>query len=188
MTPLFTPEQLKGLHEVQSQAPHLYAQVPRQSIWQPGLGNRSPEEVKQERPHVPAERRRSGGECFHRRARRRGHHHRHWWAIMYQMTNDVDDQENHGYLKYKSPESDSDGQQHPQPREQSVAQIQGNGPGGRGLHVPRGFGQTGPPGYIMPHEERRGPMPHQGGWQVQLHPYGPGPAESTGDDDYVGDV
>ena len=30
MTPLFTPEQLKGLHEVQSQAPHLYAQVPRQ--------------------------------------------------------------------------------------------------------------------------------------------------------------
>ena len=41
-------------------------------------------------------------ECFHRRARRRGHHHRHWWSIMYQMTNDVDDQENHGYLKYKS--------------------------------------------------------------------------------------
>ena len=50
MTPLFTPEQLKGLHEVQSQAPHLYAQVPRQSIWQPGMGNRSPEEVQKERP------------------------------------------------------------------------------------------------------------------------------------------
>ena len=50
MTPLFTPEQLRGLHEVQSQAPHLYAQVPRQSIWQPGMGNRSPEEVKRERP------------------------------------------------------------------------------------------------------------------------------------------
>ena len=50
MTPLFTPEQLKGLHEVQSQAPHLYAQVPRQSIWQPGMASRSPEEVKRDRP------------------------------------------------------------------------------------------------------------------------------------------
>ena len=43
MTPLFTPEQLRGLHEVQSQAPHLYAQAPRQSIWQPGMGTKSPE-------------------------------------------------------------------------------------------------------------------------------------------------
>ena len=50
MTPLFTPEQLKGLHEVQSQAPHLYAQVPRQSIWQLGMVTKSPEEVKKERP------------------------------------------------------------------------------------------------------------------------------------------
>ena len=50
MTPLFTAEQLKGLHEVQSQAPHLYAQVPRQSIWQPGMASRSPEEVKRDRP------------------------------------------------------------------------------------------------------------------------------------------
>ena len=101
MTPLFTPEQLKGLHEVQSQAPHLYAQVPRQSIWQPGMGNRSPEEVKKERPaFLPKEEGPVGGPP--QTSTTTGHHHRHWWAIMYQMTKDVDDQENHGYLKYKS--------------------------------------------------------------------------------------
>ena len=73
------------------------------------------------------------------------------------------------------PGSESDGQEPVPIREQMMVQVHGNGPGGRGLHVPKGFGQNGPPGYIMPHEERRGPMPHQGGWQVQLHPYGPGP-------------
>ena len=75
----------------------------------------------------------------------------------------------------QEPGSGSEGEGQERLRDRSVVQVQGNGPGGRGLHVPRGFGQTGPPGYIMPHEERRGPMPHQGGWQVQLHPYGLGP-------------
>ena len=42
MTPLFTPEQLRGLHEAQSQASHLYAQAPRQSVWQPGMGLTTP--------------------------------------------------------------------------------------------------------------------------------------------------
>ena len=37
-TPLFLPEQLRDLHEVQSQAPHLYAKVPRESVWRPGGG------------------------------------------------------------------------------------------------------------------------------------------------------
>ena len=37
-TPLFSPEQLRDLHEVQSQAPHLYAKVPRESVWRPGGG------------------------------------------------------------------------------------------------------------------------------------------------------
>ena len=174
MTPLFTPEQLKGLHEVQSQAPHLYAQVPRQSIWQPGLGNRSPEEVKQERPtFLPKEEGPVG--VLPQTSTTTG------TPSPALVGDHVPDDQRRGRPReprvpeVQEPESDSDGQQHPQPREQSVAQIQGNGPGGRGLHVPRGFGQTGPPGYIMPHEERRGPMPHQGGWQVQLHPYGPGP-------------
>ena len=35
-TPLFSPEQLRDLREVQSQAPHLYAKVPRESVWRPG--------------------------------------------------------------------------------------------------------------------------------------------------------
>ena len=78
----------------------------------------------------------------------------------------------------QEPGSESEGGDHERVRvrELSVVQVQGSGPGGRGLHVPRGFG-NGPPGYIMPHEERRGPMPHQGGWQVQLHPGPPDPQE-----------
>ena len=35
-TPLFSPEQLRDLREVQSQAPHLYAKMPRESVWRPG--------------------------------------------------------------------------------------------------------------------------------------------------------
>ena len=174
MTPLFTPEQLKGLHEVQSQAPHLYAQVPRQSIWQPGLGNRSPEEVQKERPTFLPKEEGSVG-VLPQTSTTTG------TPSPALVGDHVPDDQRRGRTReprvpeVQEPESDSDGRQPPQPREQSVVQIQGNGPGGRGLHVPRGFGQTGPPGYIMPHEERRGPMPHQGGWQVQLHPYGPGP-------------
>ena len=84
----------------------------------------------------------------------------------------------------QEPGNDSDGQGQVQPREQSVVQVLGNGPGGRSI-CSKGLWTNGATcGYIMPHEERRGPMPHQGGWQVQLHPYGPGP----GDDDHVGDV
>ena len=174
MTPLFTPEQLKGLHEVQSQAPHLYAQVPRQSIWQPGMGNRSPEEVQKERPTFLPKEEGSVG-VLPQTSTTTG------TPSPALVGDHVPDDQRRGRTReprvpeVQEPESDSDGRQPPQPREQSVVQIQGNGPGGRGLHVPRGFGQTGSPGYIMPHEERRGPMPHQGGWQVQLHPYGPGP-------------
>ena len=164
MTPLFTPEQLRELHEVQSQAPHLYAQVPRQSIWQPGLGNRSPEEVKKERPQfLPKEEGPAG--ALPQTSTTTG------TPSPALMGDHAPGDQRRGRPReprvpeVQEPESDSDGQRHPQPREQSVV----------GLHVPRGFGQTGPPGYIMPHEERRGPMPHQGGWQVQLHPYGPGP-------------
>ena len=36
VAPLFSPEQLRDLREVQSQAPHLYAKVPRESVWRPG--------------------------------------------------------------------------------------------------------------------------------------------------------
>ena len=93
-----------------------------------------------------------------------------------------------GIPEVHEPGSESDGQEPVPIREQMMVQVHGNGPGGRGLHVPKGFGQNGPPGYIMPHEERRGPMPHQGGWQVQLHPYGPGPPNPQKNDDHLGDV
>ena len=42
VAPLFSPKQLRDLHEVQSQAPHLYAKVPRESVWRPGAGMQDP--------------------------------------------------------------------------------------------------------------------------------------------------
>ena len=164
-TPLFSPEQLRDLHEVQSQAPHLYAKMPRESVWRAGGG-------AQDQVQPPQQSTTTGtpsplpGQGHDLREPQRG-------RSPSQQVPEVEEPE----------ESEEDRAHLP---DQFAVQAQGHGPGYQERHVIKGYGKGGPPGYVIPHNEGRGnPLlagrPHLqgqglgiGGWQHGHH-YGSGP-------------
>ena len=101
MTPLFTPEQLKGLHEVQSQAPSPICSSPEAEHLAAWYGEQVSGRGEKGKTAVPAE---GGGSG---------------WSTTADEYNDGDtitgtdggsctdvaDQENHGYLKYMNQEA-----------------------------------------------------------------------------------